>query len=147
MGIRNHVHPAHEHLRRTPPSLSPASVDGCVTFHNQNGCSQVNIDQQMICDARRGLAANPNIYSVLAVSLGCEGCQNDLRSTRRRTNKEVRTIIQEVGGSIRAVEEGTRIARELVREASFASARVRGVDEPIFERTAAASGTSNLQRS
>jgi altronate dehydratase large subunit len=121
-------------------------VEGCVTFHNQNCCSQVNIDQQMTVDTLAGLAANPNIHSVLAVSLGCEGCQNDLvvDAIARRTNKEVRTlIIQEVGGSIRAVEEGTRIARELVREASLCEREECGVDELIFGKNCGGSDTSS----
>lgn len=147
VGIRNHVLILPTSICASDTTERIArSVDGCVTFHNQNGCSQVNIDQQMTVDTLAGLAANPNIYSVLAVSLGCEGCQNDLvvDAIAKRTNKEVRTlIIQEVGGSIRAVEEGTRIARELVREASLCEREECGVDELIFGTNCGGSDTSS----
>ena len=147
VGIRNHVLILPTSICASDTTERIArSVEGCVTFHNQNGCSQVNIDQQMTMDTLAGLAANPNIYSVLAVSLGCEGCQNDLvvDAIAKRTNKEVRTlIIQEVGGSIRAVEEGTRIARELVREASLCEREECGVDELIFGTNCGGSDTSS----
>ena len=147
VGIRNHVLILPTSICASDTTERIArSVNGCVTFHNQNGCSQVNIDQQMTVDTLAGLAANPNIYSVLAVSLGCEGCQNDLvvDAIAKRTNKEVRTlIIQEVGGSIRAVEEGTRIARELVREASLCEREECGVDELIFGTNCGGSDTSS----
>jgi len=147
VGIRNHVLILPTSICASDTTERIArSVEGCVTFHNQNGCSQVNIDQQMTVDTLAGLAANPNIHSVLAVSLGCEGCQNDLvvDAIAKRTNKEVRTlIIQEVGGSIRAVEEGTRIARELVREASLCEREECGVDELIFGTNCGGSDTSS----
>ncbi|MDM8300872.1 UxaA family hydrolase [Collinsella tanakaei] len=133
VGIRNHVLilPTSICASDTTERIARA-VEGCVTFHNQNGCSQVDIDQQVTIDTLAGLAANPNVHSVLAVSLGCEGCQNDLvvDAIRQRTDKPVRTlIIQQVGGSIRAVEEGTRIAREL----ACVAARERRVACPVSE--------------
>ncbi|MDJ1121705.1 UxaA family hydrolase [Olsenella sp. YH-ols2217] len=117
-GIRNHVLvlPTSICASDTTERIANA-VEGCVSFHNQNGCSQVPIDQDVTMAALAGFAANPNIGAVLCVSLGCEGCQNDLvvDAIRERTDKPLRTlVIQEVGGSIRAVEDGTRIARELV---------------------------------
>ena len=119
VGIRNHVLilPTSICASDTTERIARA-VEGCVTFHNQNGCSQVDADQQLTVDTLAGLASNPNIHSVLAVSLGCEGCQNDLvvDAIRKRTNKRIETlIIQQVGGSIKAVEEGTRLARWCAR--------------------------------
>lgn len=133
VGIRNHVLilPTSICASDTTERIA-AAVAGCVSFHNQNGCSQVNVDQQVTIDTMAGMAANPNIHSVLAVSLGCEGCQNDLvvDAIHARTDKPVRTlVIQQVGGSIKAVEEGTRIAREL----AAAAALERRVECPISE--------------
>ena len=131
------------------PVAAPKSTRtfrGCVTFHNQNGCSQVNVDQQLTVDTLAGLAANPNVYAVLAVSLGCEGCQNDLviDAIRKRCDKPVRSlIIQKVGGSIKAVEEGTRIARELVRAASLCEREDVPVSELIFGTNCGGSDTSS----
>ncbi len=147
VGIRNHVLvlPTSICASDTTERIARA-VTGCVTFHNQNGCSQVNVDQQLTIDTLAGLAANPNVYAVLAVSLGCEGCQNDLvvDAIRKRTNKPIRSlIIQEVGGSIKAVDEGTRIARELVREASLCEREDVPVSELIFGTNCGGSDTSS----
>ncbi|MBE6468797.1 MAG: altronate dehydratase [Coriobacteriaceae bacterium] len=122
VGIRNHVLilPTSICASDTTERIAWA-VEGCTSFHNQNGCSQVPKDQQLTIDTMAGFAANPNIHSVLAVSLGCEGCQNDLvvDAIRERTSKPVETlVIQKAGGSIKAVEEGTRIAKELAAAAA-----------------------------
>ena len=147
VGIRNHVLvlPTSICASDTTERIARA-VSGCVTFHNQNGCSQVNVDQQLTVDTLAGLAANPNVYAVLAVSLGCEGCQNDLviDAIRKRCDKPIRSlIIQRVGGSIKAVEEGTRIARELVREASLCEREDVPVSELIFGTNCGGSDTSS----
>lgn len=91
-------------------------VEGCVSFHNQNGCSQVPVDQAVTMDALAGFAANPNIAAVLAVSLGCEGCQNDLvvDEIKKRTNKPLETvIIQHEGGVAASFARGCELARKL----------------------------------
>ena len=122
VGIRNHVLilPASICASDTASRISQL-VNGTVTFHNQNGCSQVGTDMQWTMDVMAGYAANPNIYGTLVISLGCENCQMDLvtEAIRERTNKPMRTlIIQEVGGTLHAIEQGMRLARELVEEAS-----------------------------
>ena len=147
VGIRNHVLvlPTSICASDTTERIARA-VSGCVTFHNQNGCSQVNIDQQLTVDTLAGLAANPNVYAVLAVSLGCEGCQNDLvvDAIRKRTDKPIRSlVIQQVGGSIKAVEEGTRIARELICEASRCEREDVPVSELVFGTNCGGSDTSS----
>ena len=97
-------------------------VEGSVTFSNQLGCSQVASDQQLIMDVMAGYAANPNVYGTVVVSLGCENCQMDLvvKAIQERTNKPLKqVIIQEVGGTIKAVEIAVRYAKEMVCEASM----------------------------
>lgn len=97
-------------------------VEGAVTFNNQLGCSQVASDQQLVMDVMAGYAANPNIYGTVVVSLGCENCQMDLvvKTIQERTNKPIRqVIIQEVGGTLKAVDIGVRYAKELTTQASL----------------------------
>ena len=97
-------------------------VVGSVTFNNQLGCSQVAPDQQFSMDVMAGYAANPNIYGTVVVSLGCENCQMDLvvKAIEERTNKPLKqVIIQEVGGTLKAVEIAVRYAKEMVAEASM----------------------------
>lgn len=147
VGIRNHVLILPTSICASDTSERIArAVAGCVSFHNQNGCSQVNVDQQLTVDTLAGLAANPNVYAVLAVSLGCEGCQNDLvvDAIRKRTNKPIRSlVIQQVGGAIKAIEQGTRIARELVAEAAACEREDVPVSELIFGTNCGGSDTSS----
>ena len=99
-----------------------SQVKGTVTFHNQNGCSQVPSDMQLTMDTIAGFAANPNIYGTIIISLGCENCQMDLvvKAIQERTNKPMRQfIIQECGGTIATAEQAVRAAREMVQEASL----------------------------
>ena len=97
-------------------------VEGAVSFNNQQGCSQVGPDQQFTMDVMAGYAANPNIYGTVVVSLGCENCQMDLvtAAIRERTNKPMeQVIIQEAGGTLKAVEVAVRYAKQMVAEAAL----------------------------
>ncbi len=59
-------------------------------------------------DVMAGYAANPNVYGVIVVSLGCENCQNDLvvDAIKERTNKPIKTlVIQEEHGTLKTIEK------------------------------------------
>ena len=103
-------------------NIIAGQVDGAVSFHNQVGCSQVTSDLEMSFDFEIGFAANPNVYAVVLVSLGCEGCQCDEVADRiaKRTSKPVaKVIIQEARGTLKAVEQGVRYAKQFAAEASM----------------------------
>ena len=109
-----------------------SQVTGAVTFNNQQGCSQVAPDQQLTIDVLAGFAANPNVYGTVVISLGCENCQMDLVSEeiRKRTNKPLgQVIIQDCGGTIRAVEKAVRLAKEMAAQASL----LRREEFPVSE--------------
>ena len=98
-----------------------SQIESAVTFNNQNGCSQVAGDQQLTMDVMAGMVANPNVYGVIAVSLGCENCQMDLvvEAIKERTNKPIESfIIQENGGTIATIEKAVRAGRKMAQEAS-----------------------------
>lgn len=127
VGIRNHILilPASVCAADTTRIIA-SQIDGAITFHNQNGCGQVQSDQQLTIDIMAGFAANPNIYGTIVVSLGCENCQMDLvvQAIKARTNKPLKTfIIQECEGTLNtinlAVKEGLRMesaASSVMRE-------------------------------
>ncbi len=97
-------------------------VVGAVTFNNQLGCSQVASDQQFTMDVMAGYAANPNVYGTVVVSLGCENCQMDLvvKAIQERTNKPLKqVIIQECGGTLKAIDKAVRYAKEMAGEATL----------------------------
>ena len=123
VGIRNKVLilPASVCASDTTRIISQQVV-GSVTFNNQNGCSQVASDQQLTMDVMAGFAANPNVYGTVVVSLGCENCQMDLvvKAIQERTNKPLKqVIIQEAGGTLKAIDQAVRYAKEMVAEASM----------------------------
>ena len=123
VGVRNKVLilPASVCASDTTRIISQQVV-GSVTFNNQLGCSQVASDQQFTMDVMAGYAANPNVYGTVVVSLGCENCQMDLvvEAIKERTNKPLKqVIIQEAGGTLKAIDMAVRYAKEMVAEASL----------------------------
>lgn len=99
-----------------------SQIAGAVTFNNQNGCSQVSGDQQLTMDVMAGMAANPNVYGTIVVSLGCENCQMDLvvKAIQERTNKPLKQfIIQENNGTLTTIERAVRAAKVMIQEASM----------------------------
>lgn len=97
------------------------SVDGAVSFINQNGCAETKNNIERTLKVLVGLAANPNIHSVLAVGLGCEFNKMDsfIAAVKQRCDKPIEgLIIQDEGGTINTVAKGTRIAQRMVIEAS-----------------------------
>ena len=133
VGVRNNVLilPASVCASDTTRIVS-SQVNGTVTFNNQLGCSQVAPDQELTMDTIAGFAANPNIYGTVVVSLGCENCQMDLvvEAIKKITNKPIEgVIIQEAGGTLKAVEQTVRLAKEMVEEAMM----IRREEFPISE--------------
>ena len=122
VGVRNHV--------LVIPTCACASdvgsmvarnEDGVAVIHNQNGCGQVAGDTAMTLKLLAGMAANPNVYGVLLVGLGCE--QMHWRMIKEAigllTDKPVEAVeIQQCGGIKRTVAEGKRKLKQLVQQAS-----------------------------
>lgn len=109
-----------------------SQVEGAVTFNNQQGCSQVGPDMQFTMDVMAGMAANPNVYGTVIVSLGCENCQMDLveAAIKERTNKPLeKFVIQENGGTITTIERAVRAAKKMAQDAS----KLRREEFPISE--------------
>lgn len=121
IGIRNHVLllPCSVCASDTTRKISN-KVEGTVTFNMQLGCSQLGKDFEYTLDTLAGFAANPNIYGTILVALGCENAQLKLvkEQIEKRTNKPLNSvIIQEVGGTIKAIEKATTYAQNMVSEA------------------------------
>ena len=107
IGIRNHV-------LILPASICASDVahqvtmqvQGTVSFHNQLGCSQTPNDQECTLRTMAGMAANPNVYGTIIISLGCENCQMKLvtEEIQSRCDKPLKAfIIQECGGTLHTV--------------------------------------------
>ena len=89
-------------------------------FIHQQGCCQTPVDINRVQDTLINLGKNPNLASVLLVSLGCESTVvEEVAKAIGEVGKRVETIIiQEIRGAARSIVEGTLIAQDMVTEAS-----------------------------
>jgi altronate dehydratase large subunit len=93
-------------------------VPDTVAIPHQHGCSQIGADKDRTFATLSGTGKNPNVGAVLVVSLGCEVVNPyALAEDIRTTGKRVEVIdIQEVGGSIKAIQFGAEKAREMRKQ-------------------------------
>jgi len=94
-------------------------VEGTVALPHECGCEatpQLEIPTRTLI----GIGRNPNVAAVLLVSLGCETMDYEYVAKEIvKSKKPVDLIvIQEVGGTIKTVEKGVRIAQRMVQGAS-----------------------------
>ena len=96
-------------------------VQGTARFTHHQGCCQTPLDIHIVNDTLINLGKNPNLYSVLLVSLGCESTDlSGVIEAIATTGKRVEHIVvQEVGGSARTTAQGILLAQDMVREASL----------------------------
>lgn len=96
-------------------------VDGAVSFTHHQGCCQTPPDIERVNRILIGLGRNPNLASVLLVSLGCESTAIDeVAAGIRAAGKHVEVVgLQEIGGAARTRAEGTLIVQNMVAEASL----------------------------
>ncbi|ANS74491.1 carbohydrate hydrolase [Paenibacillus yonginensis] len=90
-------------------------VPDTVAIPHQHGCSQIGADKDRTFDVLAGTGRNPNVGGVIIVSLGCEVVDpQELAEAIRPTGKFVEVIdIQAVGGSVKAIQHGIELAKEM----------------------------------
>ena len=95
--------------------IAAAAPSGIVALPHLAGCGQIGPDMQTTHETLAAYCAHPNVGAVLVVALGCEQVvAQTLASTAREHGKRAEIIgIQSEGGTIKTVEKGTGIAREL----------------------------------
>lgn len=106
--------------------LTKALLHGC-------GCAQVGEDKKQTFRTLKGLGDNPNVFGVLVVGLGCETISaSSLADAISRTNKPVYNIdIQDEGGTLKAIEKGSKIVQRLVEMARNAKRKRVDVSELV----------------
>lgn len=115
--------------------LISSQVNDTVAVSNQSGCGQSPMDLKITLDTYAGFAANPNIYGTIGVTLGCDDITVDMfrDAIRKRTNKPLSILcIQDLGGTLKTIEEGSRIARQMVMEASILKTKEVPISELIL---------------
>jgi altronate dehydratase large subunit len=135
VGVRNHV--------LILPTITCATqaakqitelVSGTVSFIHQHGCAQVGIDYDQTFRTYVGMGANPNVYGVIVLGLGCETHQaRSVAGDLAKTGKPVEVVsIQDHGGTLSAIAEGAKIAARMVQEASAQMRELCDISELII---------------
>jgi len=100
-------------------------VRGATAFLHHQGAARCPMDVTRVSQTLIGLGQNPNLASVLLVSLGCESVVvEEVAQAIAATGKRVeQLVIQEESGAARSVAKGELLAQDLVMEASLLSPR------------------------
>lgn len=87
-----------------------------ITIPHVYGCTFDSVSNQEITETFIGIGNNPNVASVLLVSLGCETIKlNEVYEGIKNTGKNVEKVtIQEVGGTLKAIEKSREIVEEFI---------------------------------
>jgi altronate dehydratase large subunit len=90
-------------------------VRGCVAACHAYGCCQVGADARLTFRTLLNTAANANVGAIVVVGLGCEGLEPlaMLQAVEGLGKPSRGIVIQEDGGSVKAVEQGAAIAKRL----------------------------------
>lgn len=121
VGVRNHVAIIPSSVCASEVAARIAShVPGTVALANQHGCCQIGADLELTSKVLAGIGRNPNVAAVLVVGLGCESVSPErIAASIGETGKPVEFIlIQQCGGTLKALETGVRIARGMAQEAA-----------------------------
>ena len=121
VGVRNHV------LVMSSVSCANGVVEAIGrelpavrTITHTEGCGRGPADIPVAIRTLAGIARHPNVAAVLVVGLGCEFLKPEL--VVQGAGGEGRWIetlcIQEIGGTLRAVERGVQICRGMLDEAA-----------------------------
>ncbi|MBM4313134.1 MAG: altronate dehydratase [Deltaproteobacteria bacterium] len=137
VGVRNHVLvvPSVVCANRVARGISQM-VQGSVWVEHQHGCAQLGADAVLSKRVLVGHGTHPNVYGVVVVGLGCETVRaQDVAAEIKEAcpRKPVRlVIIQDEGGSTKAIAAGASAAAMMVGEASRLSRTPIGVEGLIL---------------
>ncbi|MGZ3608287.1 MAG: UxaA family hydrolase, partial [Syntrophales bacterium] len=137
VGIRNHVIiiPSVVCANRVARGISQL-VTGTTWVEHQHGCTQLGADAALTRRVLVAHGAHPNVYSVVVVGLGCETLRaQDMAAEIKETcpDKPVHlVIIQDEGGSVKAIAAGASAARDMVGGASSMERSPSDVSELIL---------------
>ena len=88
---------------------------------HQHGCSELSYDARQTQDVIVGTGANPNVYGVLVVGLGCEVVQAKAIAEEIREMAPYKDVayfnIQDAGGTCKSIEKGVKIVRKMLAAA------------------------------
>lgn len=120
-------------------------VQGTARFTHHQGCCQTPLDIGRVNQTLVGLGRNPNLHSIIIVSLGCESTDiSKVAEGIRASGKRVEHIVvQEIGGAARTTAQGTLLAQEMVREASLQQREPFPISELVMGMKCGSSDTTS----
>jgi altronate dehydratase large subunit len=95
------------------------NLKGAVYLPNILGCGQIGADREQTKRTLAGFGANPNVFSVVAVGLGCESVPaREVAQAVSGSGKRVEFIeIQSGGGPRKTTALGRRLLKEMLADA------------------------------
>ncbi len=132
VGIRNHVAilAVMDNVNGIVRNLSHL-ITGTVPLPVWYGRGQFGDDDVLFRRTQVGLATNPNIASVLVISLERVSAGKVAAAIAEKGVLVEHISVQDIGGTVEAIAQGMRILRKMVREAS----QQRRVQVPLSELT------------
>ena len=96
-------------------------VRDAVALTHPHGCGHLGADFRLVADTLVGLGTHPNVAAALVVGLGCEQIEAEMLAQRiRSTGRSSEAIrIQDLGGTLAAIEHGSRIAAKMQAQAAL----------------------------
>lgn len=122
VGIRNHVLILPTSICSTKVACDIAkTVNGCKAAYNSYGCCQIGEDAKNTYKTIINTGKNPNVGAIIVVGLGCEGLPpRKVADELTKTGKPVAyLVIQEEGGTQKAIAKGVEIARRYYQQISM----------------------------
>jgi altronate dehydratase large subunit len=122
-----------------------SQVQGTARFTHHQGCCQTPLDIGIVNRTLIGLGRNPNLHSVIIVSLGCESTNiAEVAEQIKASGKRVEHIVvQEIGGAARTTAQGILLAQEMVREASMQQREAFPISELVMGLKCGSSDTTS----
>jgi altronate dehydratase large subunit len=124
VGLRNHVLilPSVACANQVARGISRVVI-GTDWIEHQNGCGQLGADADLTAQVLIGHGIHPNVFGVIVVGLGCEAirAQEVAASIKKHCHYKVveTVIIQDAGGSVKAIAQGVSLAKQMVSNASL----------------------------
>jgi altronate dehydratase large subunit len=117
VGTRNHVLvvPTVICASVVAERIAAAAAPVTTALPHLAGCGQLGPDMRVTHETLTAYCRHPNVGAVLVVALGCEQVVAQmLAESARRAGKPAEIVaIQAEGGTVRAIEKGTRIVKSL----------------------------------
>ena len=121
VGVRNHVIILPSVVCSSEVCNAIAKkVKGVISIPHPHGCAQLTHDAEQTARTLIGIGRNPNVAAVLVIGLGCEVVDPFMIASKiGESGQWVKSlVIQEIGGTPKAVKEGIKIVRQMLAYAS-----------------------------